>query len=115
MTTGGFGFGQPPELSQVQGVELAGREFMQSVFSLKPGQTGAAPNQAHRIVYVVRVLTHDPDEDRLRTQFLESGYNQMVLMLARGEALQTSMDWYRNVESQYKVKWERPPQDDRRT
>ncbi len=113
MSTGGFGFGQP-ELSQVTGIDLAGREFMQSVFSLRPGETGAAPNQSHAKVYVVRVISQDPEEDRLREQFLESGYNQMVLMLAQGEALQTSVDWYRGVADDYRVKWERPPADDRR-
>jgi hypothetical protein len=113
MTTGGFGLGQP-ELSQVTGIELAGREFMHSVFALQPGQTGAAPNQSHAKVYVVRVITQDPEEDRLREQFLESGYNQMVLMLAQGDALQTSVDWYRGVADDYHVKWERPPTDDRR-
>jgi hypothetical protein len=60
------------------------------------------------------VLTQDPEEDRLREQFLESGYNQMVLMLAQGEALQTSVDWYRGVADAYRVKWERPPADERR-
>jgi hypothetical protein len=113
ITTGGFGFGQP-ELSSVTGVELPGREFMQSVFALQPGETGAGPNQSHHKVYVVRILNQEPDDERLRNQFLESGYNNMVLMLARGETQQTQMDWYRGVADQYYVKWQRPPQDDRR-
>jgi hypothetical protein len=113
MTTGGFGFGQP-ELSQVPGIELAGREFMQSVFMLSPGETGAAPNQSHAKVYVVKVLTQDPEEEKLREQFLESGYNQMVLLLAQGEAVQTSVDWYRGIADRYQVKWQRPPRDERR-
>jgi hypothetical protein len=113
MTAGGFGFGQP-ELSTVAGIDLPGREFMQSVFALKAGETGAAPNQAHSKVYVVRAVSQDPDDERLRTQFLESGYNQLVLMLAQGEALHTSVQWYRGVADQYQVKWQRPPQDDRR-
>jgi len=113
MTPGGFGFGQP-ELSTVPGVELAGREFMQSVFALKEGESGTAPNQAHSKVYVVRVLKQDPDDERLRAQFLESGYNNLVLMLAQGEALHTSVEWYRGIADQYQVKWQRPPQEDRR-
>lgn len=113
MTAGGFGFGQP-EYSTVPGIELAGREFMQGVFSLKPNGTGVAPNEAHKIVYVVRLLSQDPDEERLRTQFLESGYNNMVLMLAQSEALETQYAWYRGVADRYEVKWERPPQEDRR-
>jgi hypothetical protein len=113
MTSGGFGFGQP-EMSTVAGIDLAGREFMQSVFALKTGESGVAPNQAHNKVYVVRAMKQDPDDDRLRSQFLESGYNQMVLMLAQGEALHTSVEWYRGIADQYQVKWQRPPNDERR-
>jgi hypothetical protein len=87
---------------------------MQSVFMLSPGETGAAPNQSHAKVYVVKVLTQDPEEEKLREQFLESGYNQMVLLLAQGEAVQTSVDWYRGIADRYQVKWQRPPRDERR-
>ena len=72
MTTGGFGMGQP-EMSPVAGIELAGREFMQGVFGLVPGQAGVAPNQAHSKVYVVRATSQEPDDERLRTQFAEMG------------------------------------------
>lgn len=113
MSPGGFGFGQP-ELSQVPGIELAGREFMQAVFALKSGDTGAAPNEAHSKVFVVHIVSQDPDDERLRQQFLESGYNQLVLMLAQREALSTSVEWYRGVAQRYQVKWQRPPQDERR-
>jgi hypothetical protein len=113
MTPGGFGMGQP-EFSQVPGIELAGREFMQAVFALKPSETGAAPNEAHSKVFAVRVITQDPDDERLRQQFLESGYNQLVVMLAQREALSTSVEWYRGVAERYQVKWQRPPQDERR-
>ncbi|HMC10064.1 MAG TPA: hypothetical protein VKH44_02195, partial [Pirellulaceae bacterium] len=113
MTTGGFGMGQP-ELSQVAGIELAGREFMQAVFALRPSESGVAPNQSHAKIYVVRVLNQEPDDERLRSQFLESGYNNLVIMLAQGEALHTSVEWYRGVADQYQVKWQRPPDERRR-
>jgi hypothetical protein len=113
MTTGGLGFGAP-ELSQVQGIGLAGQEFMQAVFALQLNETGAAPDQAHSTVYVVRVTGQDPDDEQLRTRFLESGYNQLVLMLAQREALFTSVEWYRGVAERYQVTWQRPPNADRR-
>jgi hypothetical protein len=87
---------------------------MQAVFALKPGESGAAPNQAHSTVYVVHVTSQDPDDERLRTQFLESGYNQLVLMLAQREALFTSVEWYQNVAQRYQVTWQRRPNEDRR-
>lgn len=113
MTTGGFGFGQP-ELSQVTGIELAGREFMEAVFRLRPGEAGAAPNQSRQRVYVVRVINQEPDDESLRAQFLESGYNNMMLMLAQAETLQTQFEWYRGLADSYDVKWERPPMDEQR-
>ena len=110
MTTPHFGFGMP-ELSPVPGIELAGQEFMQSVFALQPGQAGLAPNQPRTKVYVVRVLGQEPDEETLRQRFLESGYNNFVLMLAQLEARQAAVNWYRGLEQQYQVKWLRPPQE----
>jgi len=113
MTTGGFGMGQP-EMSAVPGIELAGREFMQGVFALAPGQAGVAPNQSHSKVYVVRATAQEPDDERLRTQFAEMGYNQLVLMLANGERQFAFIQTVRNIEDQYRVKWARAPRDDRR-
>jgi len=84
---------------------------MQAVFALQQGQTGPAPNQAHSKVYVVKVLKQDPDDERLRSLFLDSGYNQLVIMLAQMEAGRTSYEWYRGVAKQYNVKWQRPPQE----
>ena len=103
-----------PEMSAVPGIELAGREFMQSVFSLKPTETGVSPNQAHSRVYVVKAVSQEPDDERLRSQFAEMGYNQLILMLAGGERQFTFMQSIRGIEDQYNVKWQRPPHDERR-
>jgi len=93
---------------------LAGQEFMQGVFSLQPGQSGVAPNQAHSRVYVVRVLAQDPDDEKLKALFLESGYNELVVTLGRNEAWRTSVECIRGIEDQYHVKWQRPPDERRR-
>lgn len=108
MTTPHFGLGIP-EISPVPGIDLAGQEFMQAVFALQPGQTGIAVNQPRTKVYVVRILGQEPDEETLRQRFLESGYNNFVLMLAQMEARQAAVGWYRGLEERYQVKWLRPP------
>jgi hypothetical protein len=113
MTPGSFGM-SGPELSPVPGIELAGQEFMQGVFSLQPGQSGVAPNQPHSKVYLVRVLAQDPDDEKLQTQFLESGYNELVVTLGRNDAWRTAVDCIRGIEDQYHVKWQRPPDERRR-
>jgi ribosomal protein L7/L12 len=111
MSSAGFGMFGRPELTQVPKINLPGQEFMKAVFALQPGQTGEAPNQAHSKVYVVKVQKQDPDDDRLRSLFLDSGYNQLVIMLAQMDAGQTSYEWYRGIAKQYNVKWHRPPQE----
>jgi hypothetical protein len=110
LTTGSlaFGFGQP-SLSNVLGVDLAGQEFMEGVFSLSPGEAGLAPNQAHTTVYVVRVLSQEPTEDVLREQFLETGSSAESLFIARNEMFQTSRDWYEELEKDMQLAWKRQP------
>jgi hypothetical protein len=110
LTTGSLAFGfNEPQLSSVPGIDLAGQEFMRAVFSLHPGEVGVAPNQAHTKVYLVRVVSQQPEESMLRDQFLESGLNFQILSVAQREVMQVLLDWYRGLEEQYRVKWQRPP------
>jgi hypothetical protein len=113
MTTGGFGMGRP-EFSTVPGIEMAGREFMQGVFALKPAEGGIAPNESHSRVYVVRAKSQEPDDARLQLQFSEMGYNQLVLMLASGERQYAWAKSLQNIEDEYRITWQRPPRNDRR-
>jgi hypothetical protein len=113
MTPGQFGMGGP-ELSQVPGIELAGQEFMRAVFAIPLNESGTAPNQAKSKIFVVRVLAQDPDDEQLKSRFLESGYNELVRSMAHFETLMTSHEWYRGVAKQYEVKWQRPPDERRR-
>jgi hypothetical protein len=108
MTTGAIGFGRP-ELSRPDGIDLAGQEFMEALFALRVGAAAAAPNQSHRICYVVRVLSQEPDDEKLQQQFLDSGYNQIVVQLAQGESMFTASQWWRDIEKRYQVNWERRP------
>jgi len=45
----------PPSYSKVPGVEWAGREFMQTVFGMNPGNVAVAMNHPQTIAYVIRV------------------------------------------------------------
>jgi hypothetical protein len=109
LTTGSLAFGfSEPSLSSVPEIDLAGVEFMRSVFDLAPGQTGIAPNQSQRIVYVVRVVNQEPEESVLREQFLESGGDFQSIIVARGELSRTSYEWFQGLEKEMGLVKHRP-------
>jgi len=115
LTTGSLAFGSgAPSLSQVPGIDLAGTEFMEGVFRLKPGEAGVAPNQSHRTVYVVRVVNQEPDESTLKEQFLESGRNIEVMTVVRAETNRTQGAMLDALDKDMRLVWERPPLESQR-
>ena len=110
LTTGSLAFGSgSPSLSAVPGIDLAGVEFMEAVFSLQPGQTGVAPNQSHRTLYVVRVVSQEPTDDVLKEMFLESGLSRPVQMVAQSDLMQTGREMFAGLNKEMDLVWERPP------
>lgn len=60
-----------PRLSEVEGVNDAGDDFMRGIFSLEDdGSVGVTWNQPQDIAYVVRVKSFSPSPHVLRTTFL---------------------------------------------
>jgi hypothetical protein len=118
MTTGALGFGRL-DISPVPGIELAGTEFMEAVFALKPGETGTAPNNAHTVVYVVRVLAQEPSDENLREQFLESGHvafmpESPTWQISQVENQKISADFFKGLEKDMRLVWNRPEDDPER-
>jgi len=110
LTTGSLAFGSGmPSLSEVDGIELAGTEFMDAVFSLKPGQAGVAVNQSHRTVYVVRVVSQEPSDDVLKEQFLESGQTPPVRMVANFDAGRIQSEIFESLDEELSLVWQRKP------
>ena len=107
MSTGStpFGGAGAPTLSQVEGVEAAGNEFMRSVFSLKKGEVGVAVDQPEAIVYVVRIAAETPSDEMLKEQFLSSGVTPEMSQIAFVEIEDVWQDWYKNLEQEMNVKW----------
>jgi hypothetical protein len=63
------GSSQQVQMSRVSGVEMAGTEFMEKVFSLKPGEVDVAFNAPKSIAYVIRLTGMNPAQDALWMQF----------------------------------------------
>jgi len=112
LTSGGLPFGMGNlQMSEIPEVPYAGEEFMQAVMDLKPGEVGFAPDQSHRRVYLIRVVSQTPDEDVLRQMFMLRGiHDPNVMMQYRSDRGQQLRTWFTNLEKEMQVNWNRPPQ-----
>jgi hypothetical protein len=111
MTRGATAFGGPgvPTPSRVEGVQSAGPDFMETVFSLHVGEVGVTVNHPLTTVYVVRAISRAPSEELLRDQFLATGISRDVSMIAQLELRRVYYEWYQNLEMEMNVKWQREP------
>jgi hypothetical protein len=66
-------FGSQFHLSKPYGVDHAGPDFFETVFSLEPGAAAAVWNHDQSIAYVVQLVRHQQSEDSLRNRFLIEG------------------------------------------
>ncbi len=108
LSTGSLAFGSNiPTISSVENIESPGVEFMRAMFALGVGEIGVAVNHPQSVVYVVRVLSESPTLEARRQEFLESHLNFQTYHVAMSEAEQVFADWYRDLEKEYGVKWNR--------
>lgn len=100
--------GQPmglPRLTEVSGIEQAGNDFMKSVFSLKPGETGVATNEPQTVYYVVQVESEEPPLDDLHQEFMAKMSSQMAWVpyaaIGAGENSTLEPAWMKQVKNEY--------------
>ncbi len=102
----------PPRLSEVIGVEMAGPEFMRTVFQLSEGQIGVAVNHPQKIAYVVRVVKLEPTAGALKSLFeadSQAGvYYMKYAPLAAGDRWQMVQAWRDSLIKSAGLEWERP-------
>jgi hypothetical protein len=103
--------GQPRvRLSEVNGVNGAGMEFMRTVFELAPGQVGHALNASEDTVYLVRVVEQRPSENQLLSEFLKTNYQQYA-SVAQNDNREFMVAWMTEMENEAGVQWERPARE----
>ncbi|MBI3463722.1 MAG: SurA N-terminal domain-containing protein [Planctomycetes bacterium] len=103
--------GRPePRLSEVDGVEAAGNEFMRTVYSLNENEVGVAMNYPQTIAYVVRLVEGVPD-DFLKTQFMAAAAaNYQSFAFASEIDTQPVVEaWRKAVDEEAGVEWKREP------
>lgn len=99
----------PFRLSQPEGLHAPDPDFMRRVFQLKDGEVIALPSHDHTIVYVVRIVEHQPAINELRTAYLGeantwSGLNNMTRDRMRDVGSQLIDD----ITKGSHLEWKRP-------
>jgi hypothetical protein len=103
-------FGAAPTLSQPDGLSMPGEEFMKAVFALEPGQTTVAFNEPRTVCYAIRLVSYEPDQEKLREQFVDPSFDQRrIAALARQQEGDAIGRWIEDVERRYALQWKRPP------
>ncbi len=105
--------GVEPRLSEVDGVDQAGPDFMQTVFGLPAGGLGVAFNQPRDIVYVIRAIEFDPSDEQLREGFARENPSR-YLSAGMNDQRAIYRHWIDELKTQADVRWLRQA-DVRRT
>ena len=100
-------FAMEPRLSEVEGVDQPGEQFMRAVFSLPQGGVGVAANEPQTIVYVVQLAEYARPLDELRRDFAAE-QPMRYLGVAREDQRQLYLAWLDKVEKAADVHWLRP-------
>ncbi len=96
--------GSIPRLSEVEGVDQAGPDFMKTVFGLQPGGLGVATNVPQDLVYVVRVIDYEPSGEQLRDDFARENPSR-YMAAAREDQFQIYENWIADLNKEADVKW----------
>ncbi len=97
-------FSRQPEISAVEGVDIAGDEFMRAVFRLEPGETGAAMNAPQTVAYAVRLIKYSPSYKVLWEQFKVDDFSKYAAV-ARGDQSQMYRAWLNKIRATAGFKW----------
>ena len=112
MSGGGLPAGsqQQLRLTSISGVELAGNDFMRSVFALEVGEVCSAVNADESIVYLVRLASEEqPDPVRME-RFYNTGTTSEIRQLANFELGDIGRRWSKQVGDEVGIDWKRTPQ-----
>ena len=99
-----------PVLSQPEGVQMPGEDFMEAVFGLEPEQTTVAFNEPRTVCYAIRLDAFEPPAAELREKFLEAKSDpRRIGAVAQGEFSRSFGDWLTGLEKRYGLTWTRQP------
>ncbi len=96
--------GAVPRISEIEGVERIGDDFMKTVFGLQAGQIGVASNHPQDTMYVVRLAEYEQPIDQLRNEFAIERPG-MYMMAAGADQQAMIQAWISHLEKEADVHW----------
>lgn len=99
---------EPPRISEVEGVDFTGQQFMQDVFALNEGELGVTMNQPQTFAYVVRMDSLVPSQTVLWEGFLADSFGKYAAAGAP-DFQQVQAAWQRSIEEAAGLQWKRTP------
>ncbi|MGA2798063.1 MAG: hypothetical protein ABSE63_10815 [Thermoguttaceae bacterium] len=102
----------PPHLSEVEGVPMAGPDFMRAVFKLDINQTDVAMNLPQTVAYVVQLIKYSPPQDVLWQIFLAEDFNKYAVVAASNVQKEQNA-WLESLRTSAGLKWEMKPEQPR--
>jgi hypothetical protein len=89
---------------------MPGDELMRAVFELEPGETSVAFNEPKTVCYVVRLVSLEPDDARLKDLFLASSEDpRRIATVADDDMRAVNENWMKSIVERYGVSWKRDP------
>ncbi len=98
----------PARMSEIEGIDLPGPDFMRAVFNMQRGQVEVAMNLPQTVAYVVRLAELTPTPNVLWAQF-ESDPYVTYRDVARGEQGGIARAWRDELRSNAALQWMRKP------
>ncbi len=105
--TGGsvsMSYSQRAVVSNVEGINYAGDEFMRTVFDLEPGQVGAAMNAPETTAYVVQLNALYPSFKVLWNQFTAVDF-RTYQSVGQGDRNRMVAAWLKEIKTDADFKW----------
>ena len=99
-------------LSNVEGVSMAGLDFMRAVFNLEKGQIGIAMNAPQTVTYVIQLVNYTPPQDALWKIFLAEDYSKYS-SAATLDLNASRRAWLDSLKTYAGLKWEAKPEQPR--
>ena len=111
MTFGNVPLGSAPgaaRISEVDGIAMAGGDFMRTVFALTPGQTGAQFNGPKTDAYAIRLQEFTPAREVIWKQFEVDDFNKYS-PVAQEDQRQVVRAWLESIKKAAGLQWQRNP------